>query len=41
VTKITVRWPNGNSEQFPGAAANQLVRLIEGTGKTTPVPMQK
>ena len=36
--KITVRWPNGNVEVFPGPAADNLVRLVEGTGQTTPVP---
>ena len=39
--KITVRWPNGNVEVFPGTAADNLVRLVEGTGQTTPVPMPR
>ncbi len=39
--KITVQWPNGVSEQFPGTPADRLVRLVEGTGKTTPAPMPK
>lgn len=40
-TKITVRWPNGAEENFPGAAADQLVRLVEGSGKITVMPMPK
>jgi hypothetical protein len=38
-TKITVRWPNGDTESFPGAPAGKLVRLVEGSGQTQVVPM--
>ena len=41
VNKIVVRWPNGDAEAFPGTPAGALVRLVEGSGKTTPVPMPK
>jgi hypothetical protein len=41
VAKFTVRWPNGTIESFPGAAAGNLVRLVEGSGKTRIVPMPK
>ena len=35
---LTVRWPNGGTEQFPGLAANNLVTIKEGKGviKTEP-----
>lgn len=36
VEKITVTWPVGTAETFPGAKAGQTVRLIEGTGETNP-----
>jgi hypothetical protein len=39
VEKIVVRWPNGDTEAFPGTPAGALVRLVEGSGKTAPVPM--
>ena len=29
---VTVRWPNGMVEEFPGGAGNRVVRLIEGRG---------
>lgn len=35
VTKFTVRWPNGETETFPGTTSRKLVRLVEGSGKTT------
>jgi hypothetical protein len=41
VTKITVRWPNGGSEVFPGVTAGNLVELVEGSGKTRVVPMPR
>ena len=41
VEKITVRWPNGNTEQFPGAAGDGLVKLVEGSGETKAVPLPK
>lgn len=34
VDSFIVRWPDGETEDFPGAAADQLVLLIEGSGKT-------
>jgi hypothetical protein len=33
VTHITVRWPNGETEEFPGAAADRFISLTEGAGK--------
>jgi len=39
--KITVRWPNGAVESFPGAPAGNLVRLVEGSGDTKIVAMPK
>jgi hypothetical protein len=41
VIKIVVRWPNGTTEEFPGTTAGDLVRLVEGSGKSVPVPMPK
>jgi hypothetical protein len=38
---FTVRWPSGSVESFPGADADQLVLLIEGSGKTQAVPLAK
>lgn len=32
VDRITVRWPSGESEEFPGSAANRAVKLVEGSG---------
>lgn len=32
IEEIEVSWPNGTKEYFPGIAANQLVRLKEGSG---------
>jgi hypothetical protein len=37
--KITVRWPSGATEEFPGASAGTLVLLVEGSGKTQPVTL--
>ena len=33
VGQITIRWPNGQIEEFPGAAADQILTLTEGSGK--------
>ena len=41
VEKITVRWPNGETEPFPGTLSEKLVRLVEGSGKTMAVPMPR
>jgi enediyne biosynthesis protein E4 len=41
VRKIAVRWPNGEVEEFPGTPAETLVRLVESSGRTTPVPMPR
>jgi enediyne biosynthesis protein E4 len=32
IKAIDIRWPNGNSEEFPGLAVNQRVTLTEGSG---------
>ncbi|MEZ5363911.1 MAG: ASPIC/UnbV domain-containing protein [Bryobacterales bacterium] len=37
VDAVTVRWPSGEVETFPGAAAGRTYRLVEGSGKVTPV----
>jgi hypothetical protein len=41
VDGITVRWPSGDVEEFPGAAADCLVLLVEGSGRTQPAPLRK
>jgi enediyne biosynthesis protein E4 len=41
VDGITVHWPSGDVEEFPGTAADGLVLLVEGTGKTQAVPLRK
>jgi hypothetical protein len=41
VDGYTVIWPNGATERFPGSAADVLVRLVEGTGKTVPETLPK
>jgi len=41
VAKISVRWPNGNSEVFPGSEPDRLLHLLEGSGKTEVKPMPK
>jgi len=32
IKAIDIRWPNGNSEEFPGPEVNQCVTLTEGSG---------
>ncbi|HVR25998.1 MAG TPA: ASPIC/UnbV domain-containing protein [Candidatus Polarisedimenticolia bacterium] len=34
VDRIEIRWPNGNSESFPGGSADRFLALIEGRGGT-------
>jgi enediyne biosynthesis protein E4 len=41
VGNISVRWPNGDTESFPGTPSEKLVRLVEGSGKTMAVPMPR
>jgi hypothetical protein len=41
VEKFTVRWPGGALEDFPGAAAGQLVLLMEGSGRVRTLPLPK
>jgi enediyne biosynthesis protein E4 len=36
VDRIEVRWPNGQMQSFPGAAANQTVTIEEGRQALTP-----
>ena len=31
---VTVRWPSGLVEEFPGGPANQFLRIVEGQGQT-------
>lgn len=33
VDRISVTWPNGNREEFPGVAAGSTITLVEGRGK--------
>ncbi len=37
VDEITIIWPDGKSENFPGVKANQLITLEKEKGKTSPV----
>lgn len=39
VDGITVQWPSGDREEFAGAVANSLYRLVEGTGRPKPMPL--
>lgn len=41
VVKLSVRWPNGTTESFPGAPAGNLLELVEGTGETKILPLPK
>ncbi len=41
VDKITVRWPSGEVEEFPGVAADGLALLVEGTGQARLVALPK
>jgi hypothetical protein len=38
--RIAVQWPSGETEEFPGAPAGTLVRLVEGSGKTQQVALK-
>src|SRR5262245_51218943 len=33
VGEITVRWPSGDLEKFPGSAADRVVEVVEGRGR--------
>ncbi|MBO0801302.1 MAG: ASPIC/UnbV domain-containing protein, partial [Blastocatellia bacterium] len=33
VDRMTVRWPSGRVEEFPGAPADAILLLVEGSGK--------
>jgi hypothetical protein len=41
VSRIVVHWASGAVEQFPGAPAGSLVRLVEGSGQTSVIPLPK
>ncbi len=41
VDKITVQWPSGGVEEFPGAPAGTLALLVEGSGATTAVALEQ
>ncbi len=41
VQRMSVRWPNGATETFPGAPAGNLISLVEGSGKSVIAAMQK
>jgi enediyne biosynthesis protein E4 len=36
VDALEVRWPNGETEKFPGADADRFLTLTEGTGQAPP-----
>jgi hypothetical protein len=36
VDAIEVRWPNGETEQFPGTNVDRFLTLTEGTGQAPP-----
>jgi hypothetical protein len=38
---ISVRWPSGTEEKFPGAAAGRLVLLVEGSGQSREAPLPR
>jgi hypothetical protein len=38
VTSIEVRWPNGNRERFTSPAADRILELVEGRGKSIAPP---
>ena len=38
--KIEVRWPSGDVEEFPAAAAGQTILLVEGSGAVKPLEAQ-
>ncbi len=38
---ITVRWPSGAEETFPGVAADALYELVEGSGQAVRVEMKR
>jgi len=39
VDRITVHWPSGAVEQFPGGLVDRLVLLVEGSGETRALPL--
>ncbi|NWF84053.1 MAG: ASPIC/UnbV domain-containing protein [Bryobacteraceae bacterium] len=41
VDKIVVRWPSGETEEFPGVAAGSLYLLREGSGQAAPLTMPR
>lgn len=41
VDSVTVQWPSGEIEGFPGVPANRLYRLVEGSHVATPLQMRR
>ncbi len=41
VEKVVVRWPNGETEEFAGVAANALYLLKEGGGQAAPLALPR
>lgn len=41
VDKITVAWPSGAVEEFPGVAAGRLYQLVEGSGVAKPIELPR
>lgn len=38
VDHVEIRWPNGNTESFPGGAVNRFMTLTEGAGEKSKTP---
>jgi hypothetical protein len=38
---MTVRWPSGLAEEFPGAPADAFLLLVEGSGMAKPLSTPK
>jgi len=41
VDKITVRWPSGDQETFPGLAAGGMYALVEGSGQAERIELKR
>src|SRR5262245_63251829 len=41
IDRMTVRWPSGMVEEFPGAPADAFLSLVEGSGTAKRLPTPK
>ena len=41
IDRMTVRWPSGRVEEFPGVPADAFLSLVEGSGAATRLPAPK